>query len=203
MTRLTIEPTPLAGLMRVRRKRIGDSRGDLTRIFCADELRSAGWTEPLVQLNLTRTRSRGTVRGLHYQHPPHAETKLVQCLRGEVFDVVVDLRAGSPTFLQWHAERLSPDNEMALLVPAGFAHGFQTLTDDVEMLYGHSAKFAADAEAGLHVEDSTLAIAWPLGIEGLSSRDRQQPVIDASFAGLEGLLASPGGSCAMPASMPP
>lgn len=184
MNRLTIEPTPIAGLLRVKRQRLGDARGDLTRLFCADELLAAGWTEPLMQINLTRTRHRGTVRGLHYQRPPHAENKLVQCLRGEVFDVAVDLRRGSPTFLQWHAERLSDDNDLALLIPAGFAHAFQTLTDDVEMLYAHSAAYVADAEGGLDVRDPRLAIAWPLPVDGLSARDAGHPGLTGAFHGL-------------------
>ncbi len=193
MSRLTIAATPIAGLMRVKRQRLGDARGDLTRLFCADELRAAGWSQSLVQLNLTRTRHRGTVRGLHYQQPPHAECKLVQCLRGEVFDVAVDLRAASPTFLQWHAERLSVDNDLALLIPAGFAHGFQTLTDDVEMLYGHSAVFVADAEAGLDARDPRLDIAWPLPVGHLSARDAGHPPVTDAFVGIGGLPSSTGG----------
>ena len=144
--RLVVEDTPLAGLKRVRRQPLGDARGFLVRLFCADELRDAGWRAPVAQVNQTRTRARGSVRGLHYQRPPHAETKLVHCLRGEVFDVAVDLRRGSPTFLRWHAERLSEDNGVALLIPEGFAHGLQTLADDVDMLYCHSAAYAPAAE---------------------------------------------------------
>ena len=110
MSRLQIEDTPLAGLKRVRRARLGDARGFLARLFCADELRAAGWSAPLAQVNHTRTLQRGSVRGLHFQRAPHAEKKLVQCLRGEVWDVALDLRRGSPTFLQWHAETLSGEN---------------------------------------------------------------------------------------------
>ena len=101
------------------------------------------------------TASRGTVRGMHFQHPPHAETKFVSCLRGEVFDVAVDLRNGSPTFLHWHAEILSADNHRTLVIPEGFAHGFQTLSDDCEMLYFHTAAYNPEAEGGLNVHGST------------------------------------------------
>jgi len=111
------------------------------------------------------------VRGLHYQKPPHAEAKLVSCIRGEVWDLVLDLRHGSATFLHWHAQRLSADNACALLIPQGFAHGFQALTDDAELLYCHSAAYAPECEAGLNPSDPRLAIAWPLPIADLSPRD--------------------------------
>jgi dTDP-4-dehydrorhamnose 3,5-epimerase len=116
--------------------------------------------------------------------PPHAEMKLVSCLHGEVWDVAVDLRAGSPTFLQWHAERLSADNGHALLIPEGFAHGFQALSDEVELLYCHSAAYSAAAERGLHPQDAVLGIAWPLTITEMSTRDAAHPQLDAHFTGL-------------------
>ena len=125
MKRLAIADLPLAGLKRIERQRLGDARGFLSRLFCAEELAAAGWSKPIAQINQTFTAKRGTVRGLHFQYPPHAEMKLVSCLRGEVWDVAVDVRAGSKTFLRWHAERLSADNGCALLIPEGFAHGFQ------------------------------------------------------------------------------
>ena len=184
MKRLVVEDTPLAGLKRVRRTRLGDSRGFLSRLFCADELAEAGWAGPVAQVNHTRTGLRGSVRGLHFQRPPHAETKLVQCLRGEVWDVAVDLRRGSPTFLRWHAEALSDDNGVALLIPEGFAHGLQTLADDVDMLYCHSVAYAADAEGGLHPRDPALAIDWPLPIAALSPRDEAHAFVGADFPGL-------------------
>jgi dTDP-4-dehydrorhamnose 3,5-epimerase len=112
---------------------------------------------------------------MHWQRPPHAEAKLVSCLRGQVWDVAVDVRPGSPTFLRWHAERLSADNGQALLIPPGFAHGFQALSDDVELLYCHSAAHAPQTEAGLHPQDERLGIAWPLPITKLSARDAGHP----------------------------
>jgi dTDP-4-dehydrorhamnose 3,5-epimerase len=183
MSRFEIVDTPLAGLKLVRRQRLGDSRGFLSRLFCAEGLAAAGWSGPIAQINHTFTSRQGTVRGMHYQRPPHAEAKLVSCLRGEVWDVAVDLRAGSPTFLRWHAERLSADNGCALLIPQGFAHGFQTLSDDVELLYCHSAAYAAQAEAGLHPQDERMAIAWPLPITELSARDAGHPRITEAFTG--------------------
>ena len=171
MSRFEVIATPLTGLQLVRRQKLGDARGFLTRLFCADELGGAGWTDPISQINHTFTARQGTVRGMHLQRPPHAEVKLVSCLRGEVWDVAVDLRTDSPTFLRWHAQRLSADNGCALLIPQGFAHGFQSLSDDVELLYCHSAAHAPQSEAGLHPQDERMGIAWPLPITELSARD--------------------------------
>ncbi|MBY0410997.1 MAG: dTDP-4-dehydrorhamnose 3,5-epimerase family protein, partial [Burkholderiaceae bacterium] len=137
MRRLALTPLPLQGLYRVQRQYVADERGYFSRIFCAVELAEAGWSAPVAQVNHSHTTHRGTVRGMHYQRPPHAEMKLVSCLQGEVWDVAVDLRRGSPTFLQWHAERLSADNGCAMLIPTGVAHGFQALTDHVTLLYAH------------------------------------------------------------------
>ena len=185
MNRLEILPTPIAGLHRVVSRQLGDSRGYLARAFCAEELAAAGWPGPVVQANLTFTRQKGTVRGLHFQHPPHAEAKLVRCLRGEIWDVAVDLRKGSPTFLQWHAEVLSPGHMNALLIPRGCAHGFQALTDDVEMLYLHSAAHAPASEGGLSVTDPLLAVDWPLPIGEVSARDRAFPFLSHDFKGID------------------
>ena len=184
MSRFTLTPLPLAGLHLVQRHRLSDSRGDLSRIFCAQELSVIGWTQPIAQINHTRTAKRGTVRGLHYQKPPHAEAKLVTCIRGEVWDLALDLRHGSATFLQWHAQRLSADNACALLIPQGFAHGFQALTDDAELLYCHSAAYAPECEAGLNPSDPRLAIAWPLPIADLSPRDAARAWLTPDFEGV-------------------
>jgi dTDP-4-dehydrorhamnose 3,5-epimerase len=184
MNRFAAQDTPLAGLKLLTRQQLGDARGFLSRLFCADELQALGWTWPLAQINHTHTRQRGTVRGMHYQLPPHAEAKLVTCLRGEVWDVAVDLRQGSPTFLRWHAERLSADNARTLFIPQGFAHGFQALSDDVDMLYCHSAAYAAGFEAGLNPQDPRLAIDWPLPVQGLSARDAGHALLTVEFEGV-------------------
>ncbi len=184
MNRFTIQSTPLADLKVITRLVLGDHRGFLTRLFCADELAQAGWTKPIAQMNHTFTAKQGTVRGLHFQHSPHAEMKLVSCLKGEVWDVAIDLRQDSPTFLQWHAEILSAENLKTLLIPEGFAHGFQTLTDDVELLYCHSQAYSQSAEAGLNSQDPRLAIEWLLPISDLSTRDQQHPMINETFTGL-------------------
>ena len=182
--RFTFHPTPLAGLVLIERKPISDERGYLERLFCADEFANEGMRLPVFQANQTVTRRKGTVRGMHFQFPPHAETKLVSCLAGSVFDVVIDLRRGSPTFMKWHGEELSAGNHKSLLIPAGFAHGLQTLEDDCELLYFHSAAFAAEAEGGIHPQEPKIGIAWPLPITDMSTRDRNHPALATDFKGL-------------------
>lgn len=184
VTRLHVTDLPLDGVKRVERTVNGDTRGTFSRVFCADELASAGWEDPVAQVNVSETARRGTVRGLHYQLPPHAEMKLVTCLRGEVWDVAVDLRRGSPTFLRWHAETLSASNRFALLIPKGVAHGWQSLTDDVEILYCHSAPYAASAEGGVNPLDPRLQLVWPLPVAALSSRDAAYPLLSEDFTGV-------------------
>jgi dTDP-4-dehydrorhamnose 3,5-epimerase len=179
-----IRSTPLAGLAVVQRHVREDTRGFFGRFYCADELAAAGFALPVVQINQTRTLRRGAVRGLHFQRPPHAEDKFVSCLRGEVFDVAVDLRRDSPTFLRWHAEVLSAENRKSLFVPQGFAHGFQALADGCEMLYLHSRAYAPETEGALHVDDPALAIVWPLPIADISERDARHAPITPAFTGI-------------------
>lgn len=184
MSRFAILDTPIVDLKIIERQQFGDSRGFLSRLFCAEELAAAGWRKPIVQINHTFTTKSGTVRGMHFQQPPHCEMKLVTCLRGAIWDVAVDLRAGSPTFLQWHAEVLSSANRRALLVPEGFAHGFQTIQDDCELIYLHTAAYTPDTEAGLNPNDPMLSISWPVDIAELSSRDTQHPLLDRQYKGM-------------------
>lgn len=184
MSRFVVADLPLAGLKLITRQRLGDSRGFLSRLFCAEELAAAGWVKPIAQINHTYTAMRGTVRGMHFQRPPHAEMKLVSCIRGEVWDVAVDVRADSPAYLHWHAECLSADNGRALLIPEGFAHGFQSLSEDVELLYCHPAPYNSGAERGLNPRDARLAITWPLPISELSARDAAHPLIECGFEGV-------------------
>jgi dTDP-4-dehydrorhamnose 3,5-epimerase len=183
--RFTATATGLAGLMVVRRQRIEDARGFLSRLYCREELAEIGFSEPVVQINQTVTRAPGMVRGMHFQRPPHAEDKLVSCLRGEVYDVAVDLRAGSPTLQQWHGERLSAENGLSLFIPKGFAHGFQSLTDDCELFYLHTASYAPEAEGALNALDPALAIDWPLPVTEMSARDRGHPFLEDDFAGID------------------
>ena len=184
MSSLSITPTSIGGVHRVQRQQKGDARGFLSRIFCSDSFASIGWTRPIAQVNHTLTQEVGTVRGMHFQHAPHAEIKLVTCIRGAVWDVALDLRQDSPTFLHWYAEELSPDNQTALLLPEGVAHGFQVLESNSELIYCHSEKYQPQSEGGLHPLDPCLAIKWPLDVHGLSDRDRTQPFINNAFAGV-------------------
>lgn len=184
MARFDFLPTLLPGVTVVQRKPVEDTRGFFARFWCAEEFLAAGWRHPIAQINHTSTRKKGAVRGLHFQYPPHAEAKLVSCLKGEVFDVAVDLRRNSPTFLQWHAEVLSAENRRSLLIPEGFAHGFQTLAEDCELIYLHSAPYRPEAEGALNVADPELSIAWPLAIAELSDRDRAHPFVTSDFGGI-------------------
>ena len=184
MSRFSILDTPIADLKIVERQQLGDSRGYLARIFCAEELAAAGWHKPIAQINQTRTQKQGTIRGMHFQRLPHAEMKLVTCLRGAIWDVAVDLRACSPTFLKWHAEELSETNQRALLIPEGFAHGFQTLCDNCELIYLHTMTYTTEAEAGVNPKDPMLSIKWPLSVTELSARDTQHPMLGPQFVGV-------------------
>lgn len=183
MSRFDFIQTQLNGLLLVQRKAFEDHRGFLSRIYCADEFRKAGINNSIMQINHALTQHRGTVRGLHFQYAPYMEAKLVSCLKGEIFDVAVDLRRNSATFLQWHGETLSSNNRKSLYIPEGFAHGFQALTDDCELLYLHSTPYFPGAEDILNIEDPVLNISWPLPIRFQSERDRARPFIDKHFQG--------------------
>lgn len=183
--RLTVEDTPIAGLHLVARDLSSDSRGSFGRLFCAEDLATAGFDAPVAQVNRSTTSHTGTIRGLHYQFGEAAEVKLVSCTRGSIFDVAVDLRPTSPTFLKWHGVSLSAENGLAFLVPRGCAHGFQTLTDKVEMIYLHSHPYVASAEAGLYALDQQLSITWPLPPGVMSDRDLNFPTLKVGFAGVD------------------
>jgi dTDP-4-dehydrorhamnose 3,5-epimerase len=177
--------TPLAGLTVIHRKPMEDERGFFERLFCTEELGEAGLHNPIVQINRSLTRRDGTVRGMHFQYPPHAETKIVSCLKGKIFDVAVDIRQDSQTFLRWHGEVLSAENNLSLLIPEGFAHGFQTLTDDCELLYLHTELYTPEAEGALNAHDARLDITWPRAITEMSDRDRSHPILDSAFVGVQ------------------
>jgi dTDP-4-dehydrorhamnose 3,5-epimerase len=184
MPRFDFIPTTLPDLKLVQRSANCDPRGFLSRFYCAEEFAEAGIYRSIVQINHTLTCKKGAVRGLHFQRPPHAETKLVSCLKGEVWDVAVDLRSASSTFLQWYGEILSASNRKSMLIPEGFAHGFQTLTEDCELIYLHSAAYHPEAEGALNVTDPKLGIAWPLPITEISERDRNHKLIGLDFKGI-------------------
>lgn len=185
MSRFEFAPTPLPGVTVVQRQLREDDRGYLSRFYCAEEFGVGGLAKRIAQINHTLTRRRGTVRGLHFQRSPHAEAKIVSCLRGEIFDVAVDLRRSSPTFLAWYGVVLSEANHRSLLVPEGFAHGFQALTDDCEILYLVTAPYAPEAEGGLLATDPRIGVQWPLPITDMSDRDRSHALITDAFMGPE------------------
>ena len=179
-----IVSTPISGLVVLERTAFEDVRGVFSRLYSAETLQEAGMNKPILQINHSITRLKGTARGLHFQYPPSAEMKVVTCLRGEVFDVAVDLRHGSDTFLSWHGEYLSESNRKSLLIPEGCAHGFQTMEENCELLYFHTANYSPEMEGGVNVEDNRIGIQWPLPIQELSARDRTFPVLDSDFEGI-------------------
>lgn len=181
--RLTVRPAPLAGVALIERAPVEDSRGLFERLFCDDAL-EALIGKPVRQINRSVTRGRGVVRGVHFQRPPKAETKIVTCLRGAVFDVAIDLRRGSPTFLQRVGERLSEDRPVSMLIPEGFGHGFQTLSEHSELLYLHFERYAPECEGGLNAMDRTLRDAWPQPIARRSARDEALPFSGEGFEGI-------------------
>jgi len=176
--------TPLSQVFVVESTSIVDSRGAFSRLYCEQELAEVTGNRRIVQVNQSRTHACGAIRGMHYQRPPHAEMKLIRCIRGRVWDVAVDLRQGSPTFLQWYAEELTPDNGRMLVVPEGCAHGFQVLEENSEMLYLHTAFYTPTAEGGLAYNDPRLSIAWPLPVTDISVADQHRQPITLDFIGL-------------------
>lgn len=181
---MKITPTSIAGVMVVKTEPYIDKRGAFSRLFCSEELGEIVGSRRIVQINHSRTQTVGAVRGLHYQKPPCAEMKLVRCLKGRVWDVAVDLRAGSATLLHWHAEELSAGNARMLIIPEGCAHGFQVLEEGSELLYLHTAFYTPPAEGGIQPTDPKLAIRWPLAVQDISDRDGNHPLLTTEFPGL-------------------
>ena len=176
---LTFEPLSLPGAYRIRMNLSADERGFFARRFCAETFRRYDLEPDFVQRSISFNLRRGTLRGLHFQAPPGLETKIVRCTRGAAFDVIVDLRAGSPTYGRWHGEELSDDNRVMLYVPKGFAHGFQTLMDETEIDYEITPAYVPAAARGIRFDDPTLAIAWPMADAVVSPRDRELPLLGA------------------------
>ncbi len=182
---MNIISTRISGLYVVETSPYKDARGEFSRLYCDLELSRVIGARRIVQMNYSRTSSVGAVRGLHFQMPPHAEMKLVRCQKGRVWDVAVDLRKDSPTFLQWHAEELSPSSNRMMVIPEGFAHGFQVLESNSELLYLHTEFYKPEAECGIRYDDPMLNIAWILKPTDLSERDQNHAYIDLNFKGIE------------------
>ena len=161
-----------------------DLRGSFARLFCADKLHFIIGNRKILQINRSVTKKAGSIRGLHFQYPPNAEMKLVRCLNGKVWDIAVDLRLNSPTFLRWHAEELSSVNSKMMIIPEGFAHGFQVLEPDSELLYLHTSHYNPKSEGGMRYDDPALGIDWPLPVSDISVRDRSYIHLETSFKGI-------------------
>jgi len=185
MKRFKLQPSSIDSLYEVDRYHRADDRGFLDRLFCQEELNSILAGQTIRQINQTLTRQQGTVRGLHFQFPPKGEMKIITCLRGRVWDVAVDLRKNSPTFLNYHSVTLTEENRKSLVIPEGFAHGFQTLVPNCELLYFHTSDYAPDAEGALNALDASIGIQWPQPVTVRSKRDSNHPIIDKNFTGLE------------------
>ncbi|RJQ30156.1 dTDP-4-keto-6-deoxy-D-glucose epimerase [Candidatus Parcubacteria bacterium] len=183
-SQLRFEPTNLDGLFLIHRAPIGDSRGFLQRVFCDQLLHPVLKGQPIRQVNHTKTQFAGTIRGMHFQHEPFAEKKLITCLKGGVFDVIIDLRAESKTYMQTYTATLTSEGSLSLLVPEGCAHGFQTLQDDTEMLYLHTAPYDSESEGGVNALDPIFGIQWPLPVVERSVRDANHALIDSNFEGV-------------------
>jgi len=176
--------TPLKGLYVIEPRKIEDERGLFTRTFCKREFAEIGFEKEFVQYNHSFNLKKGTTRGMHYQYKPFSETKLIRCVQGKVFDVAVDIRQGSSTFLQYFGVELSQDNMVSMFIPEGFAHGFQTLEDNSSLIYHHSEYYTLEADAGIRHNDEALNIIWPLSTVILSEKDKYYPLLTENFIGL-------------------
>ena len=181
---MKFKQTKLADCYVIELDRFSDSRGWFSRTFCSEEFKSIGLEDAWKQHNHSFTVKKGTIRGLHYQKMPATEIKLIRCIAGKVYDVALDLRSESSTYLKWHAEELSAENQKMIFIPKGFAHGFQTLTDNAELLYCHSETYQPEYEMGLNYSDQKLQIQWPLSITEISDRDKNHPFINVDFEGV-------------------
>lgn len=174
---MIFHPTPLEDAYTIAWEPRSDDRGMFARAFCSQEFAERGLCSSFVQANISGNHLAGTVRGMHFQAPPHAEVKLVRCVKGSLYDVIVDIRPDSPTYLRWFGAELSDANGLMMYVPHGFAHGYQALTADATAFYLVSAAYAAHAEGGLRHDDPLVAIAWPLPIASVSVKDSNWPLL--------------------------
>ncbi|MBS1746649.1 MAG: dTDP-4-dehydrorhamnose 3,5-epimerase [Bacteroidetes bacterium] len=176
--------TNLKGSFTIELKPFTDERGWFARYFCKKEFASIGHTKEWVQMNHSFTSKKGSLRGMHFQLSPFSEIKLVYCISGSVFDVIVDLRKNSNTFLQWFGAELSASNHRMMYIPEGFAHGFQCLEDNCGLLYHHTAYYQPNVEGGIKYDDPVLNIQWPLDVTTISARDMAHPYLDKNFKGI-------------------
>ena len=172
------------GLYTVLLKKLEDDRGLFARTYCKNEFKKIGFDKEFVQFNHSFNKLKGTIRGMHFQQMPFAETKLIRCVQGAIYDVAVDIRKNSPTYLQWFGAELTAENMVSVLIPEGFAHGFQTLKNDSALIYHHTAFYTPQADAGIRFDDAAININWKLPAVNISAKDKNYPLIDKNFKGI-------------------
>ena len=177
-------PTKLTGSYVIDVNSYADERGWFARFYCKNEFKEIGYNKEWVQLNHSVTNKKGTIRGMHYQKRPYSEIKMIKCITGSVFDVIIDLRESSSSFLKWFGITLSAENKKMLYIPEGFAHGFQCLEDKCELIYHHSEFYTPEAEAAIRYDDPKINIQWPLPATILSSKDKNHSYLDENFKGI-------------------
>lgn len=181
---MIFSPAPLNGSYVIELSPFSDSRGWFARTYCKEEFKQIGHSKEWVQLNHSVTYKAGSIRGMHYQVQPYREIKMVRCVAGAVYDVIIDLRESSSTFLNWFGTELSAENKNMLYIPEGFAHGFQTLTDNCELIYHHTELYTPGAEAGIKYDEPLVNIKWPLPVTEISERDKNHLYLDVHFKGI-------------------
>ncbi len=177
-------PTSLAGSYVIDLEPRSDERGWFARYYCKEEFQKIGHTKEWVQMNHSVTNKKGSIRGMHFQVHPYKEIKMLRCIAGSVYDVIIDLRKDSDTFLQWAGVELSATNKKMLYIPEGFAHGFQCLEDNCELIYHHSEFYQPGAEAGIRYNDPLINIEWPLPLTIISPRDEEHHFLNENFKGI-------------------
>jgi dTDP-4-dehydrorhamnose 3,5-epimerase len=177
-------PLPFAGAFVIQLEPYADERGTFTRLFCWDEIKKIRHHKQIVQINQSLTKEKGAVRGMHFQYQPKSEIKMVKCLRGSALDVIIDLRSTSATLLNWHGELLSAENQKIIYIPEGFAHGFQTLEKNTELLYLHTEFYDPKCEGGIRFNDPVININWPLEVAEISQKDLSYSLLSQDFKGI-------------------
>tara|TARA_X000001036_G_scaffold168941_1_gene159893 strand:+ start:25270 stop:25815 length:546 start_codon:yes stop_codon:yes gene_type:complete len=181
---MKIKSLPIQGSYEVELSPFGDSRGIFKRLFCREELKKIISKKEIAQVNFSETYSKGSIRGMHFQKPPNSEIKLIHCIQGSVFDVIIDLRRSSKTFLHWNAIELSNENNNMIIIPEGCAHGFQSLAEHSKLIYFHTEFYKPESESGIKYDDPLINIKWPLDISNISIRDESHDFLEETFKGL-------------------
>ena len=182
---MIFKKTNIDGVYNISIEKIEDNRGFFARTWDSEEFKNHDLVSNFVQSSISFNKKKGTIRGMHFQLPPHGETKIVNCFRGKIFDVLIDLRKNSPTFKKWESYELSSENYNMLYIPQGIAHGFQTLESGSELLYLHTEYYTPNAEGGLAYNDPLLKISWPLPVAEISERDLKHPLLTKQFSGIQ------------------